>query len=196
MKKRAALYAIDGGDARGKETQTKLLVEYFQSVGMKVIRVELPVKDKLTHKLIRWTLKNGLAASWPNSFQMLQFLNKCLFQAFTLKKLLTTYDVVILDRWSASNWVYGTATNVNSMLLNAMKDCLIQPDLTVIIHGKAYRKIAEDVYEADLELQNRVDALYQYLAVLDPKMVLVSTEGTKENIHDCIVAKIREHEVS
>ena len=43
-------------------------------------------------------------------------MNKFFFNALTLPKLMNAYDVIILDRWSASVLVYGYASNVNKKL--------------------------------------------------------------------------------
>ena len=49
---RGKLILIEGTDCSGKETQTKLLVDRFESIGIKTTRISFPVYDSPTGKIV------------------------------------------------------------------------------------------------------------------------------------------------
>jgi len=187
----AKLIVIEGPDKVGKETQTKMLVEYLQSCGKRVIRVEVPVHDKLTHRLIYWMLKNGLAKKTPTLFQGIQYFNKKIFQMFKLPRLNEYYDYVIMDRWSLSSIVYGIAGGANSSLLVKLASFLKKPDATIILHGKPHIDRKDDLFESDDELQTKVRDMYWDLSLGREEYTLIPAGGTREEVHSGIVWALR-----
>jgi len=160
------LVSFEGPDAVGKETQAKMLCNYYNSNNIRAVYYEFPLNDSgvmlsnLTFKLIKKMLTSGFANKYPNLFQAVQFMNKFFFNALTLPKLMNAYDVVILDRWSASVLVYGYASNVNKKLALKMFTSLRHADITVILNGSSFNKDNKDSYEKDNELQTRVKKYY------------------------------------
>lgn len=160
------LVSFEGPDAVGKETQAKMLCSYYNSNNIRAVYYEFPLNDSgvmlsnVTFKLIKKMLTSGFANKYPNLFQAVQFMNKFFFNALTLPKLMNAYDVVILDRWSASVLVYGYASNVNKKLALKMFTSLRHADITVILNGSSFNKDNKDSYEKDNELQTRVKKYY------------------------------------
>ena len=160
------LVSFEGPDAVGKETQAKMLCNYYNSNNIRAVYYEFPLNDSgvmlsnLTFKLIKKMLTSGFANKYPNLFQAVQFMNKFFFNALTLPKLMNAYDVIILDRWSASVLVYGYASNVNKRLALKMFTSLRHADITVILNGSSFNKDNKDSYEKDNELQTRVKKYY------------------------------------
>lgn len=160
------LVSFEGPDAVGKETQAKMLCNYYNSNNIRAVYYEFPLNDSgvmlsnVTFKLIKKMLTSGFANKYPNLFQAVQFMNKFFFNALTLPKLMNAYDVVILDRWSASVLVYGYASNVNKKLALKMFTLLRHADITVILNGSSFNKDNKDSYEKDNELQTRVKKYY------------------------------------
>lgn len=160
------LVSFEGPDAVGKETQAKMLCNYYNSNNIRAVYYEFPLNDSgvmlsnVTFKLIKKMLTSGFANKYPNLFQAVQFMNKFFFNALTLPKLMNAYDVVILDRWSASVLVYGYASNVNKKLALKMFTSLRHADITVILNGNSFNKDNKDSYEKDNELQTRVKKYY------------------------------------
>lgn len=183
----AKIIVVEGPDKVGKETQTKMLVEYLESCGKRVIRIEVPVHDKMTHGLIYWMLRNGLAAKMPNLFQGVQFFNKKIFQAFKLSRLNEYYDYVIMDRWSLSSTVYGLAGGANSALLAKFASSLTKPDLTIVLHGPPHIDRKDDRFESDNELQAKVRDFYWDLSLGREDHALIFAKGTREEVHSNIV---------
>lgn len=191
------LIAIEGPDRFGKETQTKLLEQNItrgQVTAQFVKHVEVPVKGRLSYRLIYWMLRNGSAKRYPNMFQLVQFMNKLAFQTFVLPKYTEFYDIVILDRWSLSGLVYGEATDVNATMNRFLHRMLVKPDITLVMCGKPFHRAGtKDAYETDDVLQSRVARLYMdYGRTLD-RHVLVHNGGGKDDVHERIMC-ILKHE--
>lgn len=194
------LIVIEGADAVGKETQSKLLVNRLRPKGFRAgdfaALVEVPTQG-ITHGIIYWALKNGIAKRFPNVFQFVQFMNKFLFQRFELPKLMKSYDYVILDRWSLSSIVYGDATGVNRWFNMHMHSLLVRPDITIVIHGTSFlRNKANDTYETDSKLQRDVKAGYVDWANNHPEdHMLISNDGTVEQVHDAIMLTLADEKI-
>jgi len=158
------MIVVEGPDRVGKQTQTKLLQEYITRTGLGAIVVEVPIRSAVTYRIIYWMLKNGLAKKFPKVFQCFQFLNRKIFQIFALPGLERMYDVIIMDRWSLSTVVYGAAEGISEEFTTRLAKWLRAPDYTFVLLGQAYPHEAEDTYEADFYLQDRVRVGYSQWA--------------------------------
>jgi thymidylate kinase len=63
--------------------------------------------------------------------------------------------------------VYGTAEGVDAEYSEMLANKLIYPDHTILLLGQSHMGVAEDVYEADNSLQERVKQLYKDWAVMN-----------------------------
>jgi len=162
------IIVIEGADRCGKATQASMLQSYLSRIGCASTIVEVPIRSAVTYKIIYWMLKNGLAKKLPKTFQWFQYLNRKIFQVFRLPRLEDRYEVIIMDRWSLSTIVYGAAEGVPKQYTIDLAKKLRQPDHTIILHGKSYSHEAEDTYEADLALQNKVRQEYINWALDNP----------------------------
>lgn len=156
----AKFIAIEGADRCGKATQAALLRDHLQDIGFKVASVEVPVDDRFTHKVIYWMLRNGLAKKFPLVFQMLQVLNRRIFQEFTLRFHEDECDFVVADRWSPSTYAYGRAAGLSKETLDALCFVSRRPDHTFVLLGDSHLHKAEDSFESDHDLQSRVRDAY------------------------------------
>ena len=193
----ATIISIEGPDRVGKETQTKLLFDEIERLGFSVKRVEVPIKSLITHHLIYWMLRNGLALKLPTTFQFIQFINKLWFQLFTLTYYRWKYSFIVLDRWSHSALIYGLATGVPSWIVKTMFWLLVKPDVTISICGESFsRKEKDDSYEADTTLQRRVRIEYAKLGIdniSNKNYIEISNAGSREQTHLSIKEKLKEH---
>jgi thymidylate kinase len=181
------IIVIEGADRCGKFTQSNLLKGYIDSLGLKSTIVEVPIRSLVTYKVIYWMLHNGTAKRFPKIFQWFQFLNRKIFQTFTLPSLEMCNDVIIFDRWSLSTTVYGAAEGVPKGFTKKLADWLRKPDHTIILHGQSFNHVAEDVYEADNNLQRKVRALYAEWAANHPEnCTLVNSRQSREVVHNYI----------
>lgn len=159
--KRFFTVSVEGGDSTGKNTQTKLLKSSLEEMGFKVKSFEVPVRSFFTHRVIYFMLKFGLAMRFPRAFHFLQFWNKFWWQTFSLPCIIRNYDVVILDRWHGSYWVYGleTGLSVDSWLMR-LYYVLYKPNVTVTLIGSRHQLERRDQYEKSDNLQERVRVGY------------------------------------
>lgn len=164
------IIVIEGPDRCGKATQSKLLQEYITRAGFGAIVVEVPIRSAVTYRIVYWMLKNGLAKRFPKVFQCLQFLNRKIFQIFTLPGLERMYDFIVMDRWSLSTIVYGGAGGVSEEFTVSLAKRLREPDYTFVLSGESYLHEAEDSYEADLDLQDKVRLGYSMWALNNQKI--------------------------
>lgn len=185
------LVVFEGPDKVGKETQSKLLVTSLKQQGMRVVRVE-PSKEAHPRmkKLIYSMLDSGAAKRWPNTFQFVQFLNKIYFQTFKLPVLMRTYDIVILDRWALSGWIYGDAEGINRPLNKWMFNRVKRADVTLVLAGKSYKRstTTDDSYERDTALQTKVKIAYREVGLNWPGHVLVDNHDSIDEVQSSIVA--------
>jgi len=190
--------AIEASDMMGKSVTSRLLAQKFTDAGLKATCVE-PIRD---NKLIRLMLKTGAALRWPNVFQFLQWFNRVLYEHFTLNKLIETHDVVIVDRWMLSAFVYGHCTNVWKWLLNLTSFKLRRPDVNIVLVGDKHLANKQlDSYERDNELQKEIDLEYELvLTFADLRETLegrrntyaVSASGSVEEVVNRILEKLEE----
>ena len=163
------IIAIEGPDRVGKFTQTKLLQKYITRIGLSAVVVEVPIRSAITYRVIYWMLQNGLAKKFPKIFQWFQFINRKIFQMYTLPVLEEHYDFIIMDRWSLSTIVYGIAEGVPKAYTIGLAKKLRESDFTIILFGEAHEHVAEDSYEVDASLQARVRLEYAKWALENPK---------------------------
>lgn len=162
------LIVIEGPDRVGKATQCRMLRTNLEAMGFKATVVEVPVEDAFTHAAIYRMLENGLAKKLPKVFQVLQVLNRKIFQETRLLELEHDNDFIIFDRWSLSTSIYGAASGLPQDMIDVMYRQLRRPDFTFVLLGEAHPHEAEDVYEADKTLQIKVRNLYGEWAVQHP----------------------------
>ena len=182
------IIVFEGPDRCGKKTQTQLLRNYLATKAYKTITIEVPISSNPVYHVIYWMLHNGLAKKFPRFFQWLQFLNRKIFQVLSLPSLMKTYDYVILDRWSLSTIVYGTAEGIDPKFSQDLADKLISPDYTILLLGKSHMGVAEDVYEADVNLQTKVRSLYMDWAIFNSRNSSIVDCGlSKEEVFQNVI---------
>ncbi len=158
--KMAMLISAEGPDGVGKSSNIKNLARVLASEGNKVAIAKLPSCDTFVGRLIKRTLQNGLAVRWPNVFQIIQCLDKLVFQFFVLPAMMKRNDYVLLDRWHASMWAYGLASGASEWLTNACVSLMIEPHAVLVFHGTCKRAVAQDDYEKDKNFQKSVALHY------------------------------------
>jgi thymidylate kinase len=189
------LIVIEGPDRSGKGTQSRLLVDALVRRGIRVVRVE-PTKEShpRARKMIYAMLESGEARRRPNAFQLLQFANRTYFTFFRLPELLRNNQLVVLDRWSLSGYVYGKCEGISQWLNELIRALTLDPDLTVILQGSTYARpgAADDSYEADADLQFRVHDEYRQCVGL-PHHIAVDNSGSVQEVHEDIVGLLHDH---
>ena len=151
------IICIEGPDGTGKSTQIRKLQERLSLT--KDSRVQTFPSNTILNGIIRQMLKTGSAKKWKNLFQTLFLMDRILFQIKFLFQKKSEY--VILDRWKASGFAYGTAEGVWWPLLALGNVLTFNPDLTIILTGGAKRNVSKgDYYDTDKALQKKVSTNY------------------------------------
>lgn len=192
----AKTIVLEGADKVGKFTQSHLLVHALNRFAPdRVSLIEVPYNDVLTYKIVYWMLRKGYAKSHPNTFQLIQFFNKLIFQYTHLLWLRFTCDYVILDRWSLSAVIYGDAGGANKVMNRVLFAALHKPTMTVVLDGAQFKRVEEidDVYEADRIFQRTVKQGYHdwVLDHLSDHDIVDNTLG-RELVHKEIMKLISE----
>lgn len=186
----AKIICIEGADACGKATQTKMLVSMLEKRGNLATRIEVPFNDGLTYWLIYKMLASKAAKQYPNLFQFVQFLNKFCFQCTLFLWLLFTNDFIILDRWSLSSIVYGGETGANKFFNRILYSFLFTPDVTIVMCGPSFKRDEEmDTYETDSDLQKRVKmSYYNWVNDHPSDNILIDNQGSVDDVHKRIMS--------
>jgi dTMP kinase len=186
------IIVFEGPDRCGKKTQTHLLRNYLATKAYRSTIIEVPVYGNPTYQVIYWMLGNGLAKKFPKLFQWFQYFNRKIFQTFFLPSLLRNNDYIILDRWSLSTIVYGSAEGVDVAFSELLASKLIYPDYTILLLGKSHMQHAEDVYEADDSLQKSVKKLYENWSTHNSSVSsIINCSLTREEVFDQVKSSLQ-----
>ena len=189
----AKLIVVEGPDSCGNCTQTKLLEEHFKLQGKKALRIQVPIMDGITYTMIYGALKSGFAGKYPNLFQVLNALNRVIFQWTLLPLLKLFYDYIIFDRWSLSMVVYGDASGADPTLTRKLYSWVTKSDFTIVINGPSHARFVRDTYEKDTNLQSLVRVGYADWYKKNPQnaALVLSNGGTAINIHKQILDALK-----
>ncbi len=165
--RRGTFIAVEGIDAVGKKTQTFILKSWLNSRGLTTQTYSFPAYDTVLGGEIRKFLAG--TASYPQQARAMLYAANRWEKAIELERLLSTNDVLIVNRYTGSNYAYGTSNGLELDWLVNLEAGLPQPDLTIVLDAPPV-KIAprrgerKDTYERNLELQEKVRSAYLTLA--------------------------------
>jgi thymidylate kinase len=182
------IIAIEGGDACGKATQTKLLAERLGGVRLAFPDYEQPCgKAILGHLKRQWKVCTMFdmihAAGMPRyqqptateQYEMDDHLNALVFQCLQTVNRLEMLPVIhavlsserhlVFDRYTASGVVYGMLDGVDPTWVELVNASLPQPDLWVLLdvpveEGFRRRPERRDRYEVDRAYLEKVRTGY------------------------------------
>ncbi|AGM30200.1 Probable thymidylate kinase Tmk [Mycobacteroides abscessus] len=197
------LIAIEGVDGAGKRTLTRAFTRRSISQGLSVATLDFPRYGRSVHAdLAAESLKGGHGDVVSSAYAMgLLFALDRRDARDELAGLTRSHDLVILDRWVASNAAYGAARlhqdGDGDMArwvhqLEYERFGLPHPDWQVFLdvspelaQQRARQREqqesdrARDTYERDSDLQQRVSAAYADLAQRDWGGPWVITDGAE-----------------
>lgn len=178
--------AIEGVDAVGKRTQTSLLESWLRKHGMSTRTFSFPVYETTLGKEIRRFL-DGKVGYPPQVRAMLYAANRWETKE-ELERLISRTDVVIVDRYSGSNYAYGISSGLPLDWLMGLESGLPTPELTLLLDAPpadlAPRRGSKDSYERNMGLQANARQAYAELAarfgwtVVDANRGINETAGT------------------
>jgi dTMP kinase len=171
------IVAVEGGDAVGKATQTKLLAERLGGVRLAFPDYEQPagkaILGHLKKEWAAWINDNGAATGdCPHSpadvdplvFQCLQTVNR-LEMLPVVRAAADAGRHLVFDRYTTSGIVYGMLDGVDPTWVELISASLPQPDLWLLLdvpveEGFRRRPERRDRYEVDRAYLEKVRVGY------------------------------------
>lgn len=182
------LIALEGLDGAGKRTLADALVAVWRADGRHVEALAFPrygVSDCADLGAEALHGRHGDTATSVNAMALLWALDRR-DAAAELREAIATHDIVLLDRYVASNAAYTAARSRQSALgpqvdwveeLEFARFALPQPDLQILLRvpvelaasrargrAEAQTDRPRDAYERDADLQARTGEVYDGLA--------------------------------
>ncbi len=140
-----ALVAIEGIDQAGKMTQARAIEKHVRSMGMSCAVRQYPDYDTPLGQLIRQALHDEIVMS-DRARTMLFAANR--WEKDTeIRQLVGDNALVLVDRYSWSNVVYGLAQGYDEDWLRSLEAGLLEADLTFFLDipaEESLRRKSED----------------------------------------------------
>lgn len=167
------IVAIEGADRLGKQTQSERLLASLRQEGYDVHHFEVPWRDGDSsntecslYARIYDMLQNGQAMRHPVVFQSIHGCNRLVMQDYLIRLQnegkLSSNSVLLMDRWTASTWVYGRETGLNDDQTAEILRGVWKPNLTLVLDGEPFHmEKAPDDYEKDESFQKRIRGQYR-----------------------------------
>jgi dTMP kinase len=188
------IISIEGIDAAGKKTQSSLLEGWLKGRGIRTASLSFPDYETPIGKEIHAFL-SGKRDFRPELQHMLFAANRW-EKAPLIEKYRKSDTVVIVNRYSESNLVYGVANGLSIDWLKNLEEGLQKSDLVIVLDARpaglrSRRTRLMDSYERNSRLQSRAQSLYRKFA---PKFgwKVVDAVGDIEDIHKDIVKIVKE----
>lgn len=193
------IIAIEGIDQAGKHTQTQMLhraLKRQRKLSSKAIH--FPIYDTPIGETIRQYLTTADSRRKPSRLP-LQVLH-CLQAANKWERLhyiqnyCRLYDVVIIDRYLASNVVYGMANGLERKWLAGLENGLPKADLTILLdisvdESFARRPASRDKFEKNKKFLNTVRAQYHKQAKKSDWKIIDAGRPQKD-VHKDVLAHV------
>lgn len=194
MSRKGRIVSIEGVDGIGKLTQSELLEQWLKTREMVTATLSFPDYETGIGKEIRAFL-DGDRDFLPGLRHMLFAANRW-EKVPEILRLQKSTDVIITNRYSESNLVYGVANGLDLDWLIALEEGVPKSDVVLVLdaptRGLLNRRLGDkDKYERDTELQVRVRKVYKRLA---PKFgwTIVDASGDIDAVHRLVTTTLAE----
>ena len=201
------LIVLEGLDGAGKSTQVRLFREYLGSVCDRLEYIHFPRYDAPVYGgLIGKFLRGGFGAidSVHPQLDALLFAEDRRDAAPQIRRVLEQGGTVLLDRYVYSNIAYQCAKLSSYDEAEELREWIIntefgqfglpRPDLNIFLDvpigfverslaaqrggsDRGYLRGQQDIHEADIAFQQRVQQMYRRQAALDPRFIAVDCSG-------------------
>jgi dTMP kinase len=189
--KRGKLICIEGLDASGKETQSKLLVEYLEKEGHNVIRFDEP-SNMPVGRLIKEALNKKIELL-PETLALLFAADRIEDTKKNIIPYLEKGYVVICDRYVLSSLAYQTAMGLDLEWVKNLNKEALTPDLTIFMDlnpEQSLERLKNKELFDNLEFQKKVREKYLNL-ISEYEHIKVDAGKTIEKVHGEIVDAVR-----
>lgn len=194
----ATIVCIEGMDTAGKSTQTDKLKNRLEDEGLKVAVIHFPRYEKPIGALIGEALKNNITVS-RSALQMMYVADFTDFQS-ELLSLSMKNDVIILDRYFFSTFVFAQAAGISFDEVFDWTKRLVLPHITYILdlppEEISRRKKELDKHESDYLLMRKVRQNYKKLGYqfkekgVEVPMVFVNAKRDANTLNNIIFKEV------
>ncbi len=178
------LISFEGIDAAGKNTQSRMLFDYFRRSGTPSEYISFPDYTTPIGREIRSFLEHERDYNLE-SRHLLYAANRYEHKE-QIEKWISDGKVVVINRYSESNLAYGGANGLSLDWLAQIESRMPSSDYVFYLklspEVSAARKKNRDRYEADLAFLKRVSNVYEALFEPD-RWFTISADQPKDLIH-------------
>lgn len=192
---------FEGSEGSGKSTQSRLLYNYLQRKGFKVVYLREPGGTKVSEKIRKMLLDHKNDSITPVAEMLLYMASRAQVVDQVILPALKEGKIVICDRFLDSTVAYqGYGLGINIGLIRRIGNFSasgLKPDLTVFLDlplkdGLKHRRHSKDRIERrSLTYHSRVLNGYHKLARLEPQRIKVvkvdkDKNKTQSEIRKCL----------
>lgn len=191
---RGALVVLEGIDQAGKMTQAQALQAAVRAAGLGCEVLHYPDYDTRIGRLIRGFLLDGVALD-THARAMLFAANRWENDA-ALRAACERHALVCVDRYSASNIVYGLSQGLDAAWLQGLEAGLLPADLTVLVdiapaESRRRKSQQRDDYERNVQLLETARASYLRMAASE-HWAVVNGEREAAAVSRDLIAAVRD----
>ena len=194
---------LEGGEGAGKSTQTRLLADALEQLGLLVLRTREPGGAPGAEALRCLLLGGGVDWS-PQAETLLHFAARAEHVAKTIRPALAAGMWVVCDRFFDSTMAYqGYGQGADRDMIAALTGLLrLTPDVTIVLDVSEPVATGRRIKRgADADRYERLDALFHVRAnqgfrdiadAAPERCVLIEGDGPECDVHDAIMQVLRQ----
>ena len=180
---RGIFIAVEGIDAVGKKTQTRLLNSWLASQHLSVQTLSFPAYETTIGREIKKFLAGTV--SYPPQVRAMLYAANRWEKKEDLEAALSASDALIVNRYTGSNLAYGLSSGLELEWLMDLEEGLPQPDLVLLLDAPPTTLVPrrgerKDSYERNLSLQESARKAYLKLASKFGWTVVDADAGVEE----------------
>lgn len=186
------LITVEGVDAAGKGTQSRLLAKALEASTFTIFELSFPDYSTPLGELIRAELHRKLNVPRPRQYmQMMMAANR--WECLPTIAFDNNNGVTVVNRYTESNLAYGLANGLDLAWLREIERGLPVADIVIEIDVDPEKvlsrfKRVKDMNEEDVQYQKRTRAAYATVSEGDRRWHRVDGMGTIEEIHERILS--------
>lgn len=191
------IIGIEGVDAVGKLTQSSLLKQWLEKRGLSASSFSFPCYETPIGREISAFLSGK--RDYPPELRHMLFAANRWEKVPEIRIQQQSCDVIVINRYSESNLVYGMANGLNLEWLQGLEAGIPKADIVLVLDAPTGSLLSrrpghKDKYEEDIDLQARVRRIYKRLAKRFG-WILVDASGEIDIIHKSITQSV-DHRLS
>lgn len=188
---RGALVAIEGIDQAGKLTQARAIQEHVGGLGMSCAVRHYPDYETPIGQLVRRALHGEIPLA-QRARTMLFAANRWEKDA-EVRRLVADHALVLVDRYSWSNVVYGLAQGYDEAWLRGLEAGLLEADVTLFLDLSPRESVrrkshGRDGFERNMELLEAARRRYLKFAEAFGWIVVDAARPQETLTHDILTA--------